>query len=53
MNGSELFLSASIKGSTGPLGTPNTQRTPLSCKIPTIKSLLFIVDVGVTGLGRG
>ena len=39
----ELSRSASMSGSTGPLGTPNTQRTPACSSMRTISSLLFIV----------
>src|SRR5258705_11557646 len=41
-----LCLSASISGNTGPLGTPKTQRTPASCNVRTMTSLLFMIDVG-------
>src|SRR6476620_12230067 len=40
-NSTELRRSASINGRTGPLGTPNTQRTPASSNARAIKSLLF------------
>src|SRR6185369_17516393 len=42
----ELSRNASINGSTGPLGMPNTQRTPALSSVRTIRSLLFIaIDV--------
>jgi hypothetical protein len=40
-NSTELRRNASINGSTGPLGTPKTQRTPISSKARAIKSPLF------------
>src|SRR5205823_11052836 len=39
----ELRRSESMSGSTGPLGTPKTQRTPACSRVRTIKSLLVMV----------
>src|SRR5262245_60485149 len=50
MNSIGLCRRASISGNTGPLGTPKTQRTPASCSVRTMTSLLFMIDVGAVFL---
>jgi hypothetical protein len=40
----ELGRSASMSASTGPLGMPNTQRTPRSSSSLTISSALFMAQ---------
>src|SRR5688500_11168820 len=43
MNSMELRRNDSISGSTGPLGTPKTQRTPAFSSMRTIRSQFFIL----------